>query len=292
MTLPPEAVTPRPTSPPGLPWVRVFPVRSPTLPPATHTNVYVVGRGRVAIVDPGCASKAEQDELAAFAGQLVDDGERIERILLTHHHVDHVSGAAPLAARLGVPVAAHPDTARLVSGGIEIRELLDPGQVLDYGPSGLRCLATPGHAPGHVCLRALDDSAMLVGDMVATVGTIVIEPEDEGDMAAYLASLARLRDLGQSVLLPAHGAPIVDGQACLSFYIRHRLEREERVLRALAVAPREIDALLPAAYPDVDPSIYPLARRSLLSHLIKLEHDGLAVHEPGGWRLARVYSPS
>ena len=123
--------------------------------------------------------------------------------------------------------------------------------------------------------------------MVASVGTIIIEPDDGGDMTLYLASLEALRaevDAGARRLLPAHGKPVDDGGALLDFYVRHRLEREGRVAAALGDEPQDVAALVPPAYPDVPAALYGLAARSLLAHLLKLEYDGRARrHEDGRW---------
>ena len=149
---------------------------------------------------------------------------------------------------------------------------------------------TPGHAPGQLCFVDAKAKAIVAGDMVASVGTIIIEPDDSGDMRLYLESLKRLRgevDAGATRLLPAHGPPIVDGGARLDFYVAHRLEREARVAATLDAAPATLEALVPAAYPDVPAAIYPLAARSLLAHLQKLEYDGRARrHEDGRWSRA------
>jgi ribonuclease/clavin/mitogillin len=122
------------------------------------------------------------------------------------------------------------------------------------------------------------------------VGTIIIDPP-EGDMRLYLRSLERLRGLGARWLLPAHGAPVSEPDMLLGHYLRHRLDREARVLDALSPTPTPIPDLVPRAYPDVAPAIYPLAARSLLAHLLKLRDEGRAIaidgdEAQGAWRLA------
>ena len=117
---------------------------------------------------------------------------------------------------------------------------------------------------------------MIVGDMVASMGTIIIDPP-EGNMAEYLRQLTRLRKRPQGVLFPAHGAPIVDGHGKLDHYVQHRLQRERKVLDALrAVGAGEPTDLLPVAYSDTPTQLYPLAARSCLAHLQKLVEDGVA----------------
>ncbi len=264
--------------------IRVVPLRTPTLPPATHTNTYVVGAGDLAVIDPGSPWPEEQAALARALDDLLAAGVgRVREILLTHHHVDHVSGAAALAERLGVPIAAHPVTAAMLRDHVRVDRLLDEGEPLRYGPARLDPIFTPGHAPGHLVFVERSSGAVLVGDMIASVGTIIVDPP-EGEMRLYLASLERLRALGARLLLPAHGPPVDDPEALLSFYVAHRLEREARVVAALAVGAAPLEALLPRAYPDVAPLLHPLAARSLLAHLLKLRDDGRAVDEDGRWR--------
>jgi glyoxylase-like metal-dependent hydrolase (beta-lactamase superfamily II) len=256
-------------------------VRTPTLPPATHTNVYLAGEGQVAVIDPASPYPEEQTALDEALS-----GVEVTLILLTHHHVDHVSGAAHLAERLRVPVAAHRETAARVRGRVEVTRLLEDGEELPYGPGGLRALFTPGHAPGHLCFVDQASRAVVAGDMVASEGTIIVEPDDGGDMAVYLASLARVKAQRAAALLPAHGPPILDADGKVDFYVKHRLEREGRVLAALSAEPRTVEELVPPAYPDVPPQVWPLAARSLLAHLYKLRDEGRAVADGPRWRLA------
>jgi glyoxylase-like metal-dependent hydrolase (beta-lactamase superfamily II) len=248
--------------------------------------VVLVGKGRVAVVDPASPYPEERAALDDALAGLAAGGETIERVLLTHHHVDHISGAAYLAARLGVPVGAHAITAERLGGRLAVDQTIDDGELLPYGPEGFQAILTPGHAPGHLCFLDPASRAIVAGDMVASVGTIIIEPEDGGDMIAYLASLERLIALRPSWLLPAHGPPIPDPDALLRFYIAHRLEREARVLNALSASPSAVADLVPLAYPDVLPAIYPLAARSLTAHLEKLEREGRARRDGDRW--ARV----
>jgi glyoxylase-like metal-dependent hydrolase (beta-lactamase superfamily II) len=266
------------------PWMRVIPLRTPTLPPATHTNCYIVGDAAGALaIDPATPYADEQARLDDY---LEREHIRIAAVLLTHHHVDHMADAARLAQRHGdVPILAHAETAARVAGRAPVTRLVGDGERLAFAPRGLRALFTPGHAPGHLCLVDEAAGAIVAGDMVASVGTIIVEPADGGDMRLYLLSLARLRrevDGGAARLLPAHGPPIVDGGARLDFYVAHRLEREQRVAAALSDAPQELTALVPAAYPDVPPVVYPLAARSLLAHLIKLEAEQRARQDADG----------
>ena len=251
--------------------IDVLPVRTPTVPPATHTNCYRVGR---VVVDPASPWPDEQARLAEWIGDDVDT------VLLTHHHGDHVGGVADLVARTGARVYAHAD-ARLpfpVDGRLE-----DDARI-DTGAGWLRCLHTPGHADGHLCFLHEASGAIVAGDMVAGTGTIVlIEPE--GHLATYLASLARLEALG-GALLPAHGPAIPDGAALVRQYVAHRHARTEQVYRALADGPLDpvgIARVVYAGVPGVDLGLAAVQVRAHLTWLreqARVEHrDGVYVRE-------------
>ena len=248
------------------PGIRVLALRTPTLPPATRTNVYLVGpdSGPVAVVDPGSPYADQQAILDAVLGRIP-----IAMVLLTHHHGDHVGGAAALAARWGVPIAAHAATARRLVGRVAVSRTLEDDEVVH----GARAIFTPGHAEGHLCFEV--GGATIAGDMVAGIGTILIDPS-EGDMALYLASLERLLARPAACLLPAHGPPIVDGPGKLAEYLAHRRMRESRILDELGATARSTDELVASVYRDTPKPLWPLAERSLLAHLGKLVREGRA----------------
>jgi endoribonuclease LACTB2 len=252
--------------------IAIAPLQTLTLPPATHTNAYVFGQRELVVVDPGSHDPGEQEAIGNELEARVATGARVVAVLLTHHHADHTSGAAALTTRIRAPIWAHRETARRV--GFAVERELDDGEVIDLGSRRLRCVFTPGHAPGHLCFLEEETGWMAVGDMVASVGTILVDPS-EGDMRLYLESLERIAALTPRVLLPAHGAPIADPAGKIAEYIRHRLWREQRVASALADrGPSTAHDLVPIAYADVAPVLYPLAERSLLAHLVKLATDG------------------
>jgi ribonuclease/clavin/mitogillin len=262
------------------PGVLLFPLAVQTLPPAATVNCYLLGHGEAVLVDPGSPAEREIERLeAALAAARERSGLRVTAIWLTHHHPDHVGGVAALAARLGVPVAAHQQTAeRLAGRGIAVDRLLADGErvVLPGGPSGpamtVRVVHTPGHARGHLCFFDEAGGSLLAGDMVAGLGMIVVDPP-EGDMDDYLASLAKMIALGPHTLFPGHGPAVLDAVAKLREYIDHRLWREERILAA-AEAGQSATEMLPAVYDDVPAMAYPLAERQILAHLERLRRAG------------------
>lgn len=265
----------------------LFPLRTPTLPPATHTNCYILGSDALAVVEPASPYPDEQARLDRHLDARLADGARVEAIVLTHHHHDHIGGVAHLARRLGVPVLAHPETAARVP--FETRPLGD-GDTLTLGAHTYDVVFTPGHAPGHICLidRATRDA--IVGDMVAGVGSILVDP-DEGDMTQYIDGLRRLRALDPACLCPSHGPAIGAAAAKLTAYIDHRLDRERQVLDALASGPADLAALVDRVYTDVPPLMKAgkdggLAGRSLRAHLDKLRADGRARCVGGTWTAA------
>ena len=253
-----------------------FAAKTPTLPPATHTNSYALGGRDVLLVEPATPYEDEQREWIAWVGGLASQGRRPVAIAVTHHHADHVGGAAALARALGLPVWAPAATASRL--GVPVARMLEDGdEVTLDGPvaSRWRVLHTPGHAPGHVCFHDADRGVVVVGDMVASQGTILIETHD-GHMATYVAQLRRLSGLSARLALPAHGEPIDDPVAHFDRYVAHRLMREEKVYAAVAAAGRGSTAaeLVASAYDDAPLALHPIARLALEAHLVKLVEDG------------------
>jgi endoribonuclease LACTB2 len=252
-------------------------LRTPTLPPATHTNCWLldVGDG-VAVVDPGSPDPAEQALLDGILARLEAEGRPAREVWVTHHHADHLGGAGALAAR-GLPFRAHPLVAGSLPRGATVRPLSD-GEVLH---GRWRVLHTPGHARGHVCFLDEVTGALVAGDMVSTLSTIVIDPP-EGDMGQYLRQLERLRGLGVRALYPAHGPAAPAGNAKLDEYLRHRRMRAEKVVAALAPG-GTLAEVTRAAYDDTPDWLLPVAERSCLATLIMLEEEGRAARSGESW---------
>jgi glyoxylase-like metal-dependent hydrolase (beta-lactamase superfamily II) len=250
------------------------------LPPATHTQSYALGTRQLLLIEPATPYADEQRAFLDWARSLVSSGREILGIVLTHHHIDHVGGAQTFSHELGVPLWAHEATAARLPE-LDISRRLDDDEVLTLdgpSPQAWRVLHTPGHAPGHICLFEPELGAVVVGDMVASEGTILIEPTD-GDMAEYLRQLARLEAVGAKTALPAHGDPIPEPSQLFAHYVAHRLERERKVAAALEAAGSggTTDlSLVPRAYADTPQAAWPLALLSVRAHLVKLVADGRA----------------
>jgi glyoxylase-like metal-dependent hydrolase (beta-lactamase superfamily II) len=262
--------------------IALFAARTPTLPPATHTNSYALGTREVLLVEPATPFDEEQRAWLAWARSLASEGRRLLAVVATHHHPDHVGGAEVLLRELGVPLWAHAETASRVR--VPVARLLEDGEILTLDgpvPDAWQVLHTPGHAPGHICLWNPDERAAIVGDMVASVGTILIDPID-GDMRVYLEQLDRLARLGARVALPAHGEPIDEPTALFRYYIAHREKREAKIvaardaLRAAGKPSPTAEDIVAAAYDDVPPGTWPIALLSVKSHLKKLAAEGRA----------------
>ncbi|HEX2016339.1 MAG TPA: MBL fold metallo-hydrolase [Solirubrobacteraceae bacterium] len=226
------------------------------------TNTWIVGRDPAHVVDPGPALPAHLQALDREIGRRGGLGGMV----LTHGHADHSEATDAVLARWGpIPVGSAQRPAGEAASASWTH--LEDGQRL--GP--LVALATPGHAQDHLAFLA--GHVCFTGDAVLGEGSVFIAP-DPGAMAAYLAALQRLAQLALEVLYPGHGPPVREPRAWLQGYIDHRLQRERRVLEALADGCRSVEALLDAAWSEVEANLRPAAALTLAAHLDKLEQEG------------------
>ena len=289
--------------------VYMLPLRSPTLPPATHTNCIVVGERELYLIDPAADDDEERGLLTRQIKMLEDLGGTVKAIILTHSHIDHVCAAEFCRQTYGAPIWAHAETARQlgnesgfgVSGlgfgnstgatersapltkpetpnpkpALHIDRYLNDGDtiVVPGDPDWrLRALHTPGHDPGHLCLIEETTRTLIGGDLIANPGTIVISLEHRGDMTQFMESLERIaREPGYDTILPAHGMPLTKGPEKIQKHLDHRLWREQKIKDALATGATTVQELLPLAYDDVPPETWPLAEYSLRAHLTHLQ---------------------
>lgn len=247
------------------------------------TNTWMVGRGEIAVIDPGPDIVAHLDAIL----QALEPGERISQILVTHSHLDHSPLARPLAEATGAPVLAagpsdwgrRPTMAALAaSGDIGGGEGVDPAFAPDEGLRDgdriegdfgtIEVLETPGHMANHLSFAWR--GALFSGDLVMGWSTSLVSPPD-GDMTSFMASVQRLADRHDRVYYPGHGAPVTAPQDRAQDLLRHRRGREAQILATLKQAgPATAQELASAIYTDVAPELLPAAARNVLAHLIDL----------------------
>jgi glyoxylase-like metal-dependent hydrolase (beta-lactamase superfamily II) len=260
----------------------------------TGTQTMIVGRGEVAVIDPGpdCAAHVE-----ALRSAL--QGERISAILCTHTHRDHSPAARALQEATGAPIVGCAPLS-LRDDGPRADAAFDPdyrpdrvlsdGEVLT-GPSWtLEAVETPGHTSNHLCFALREEGALFSGDHVMGWSTTIVSPPD-GDMAAYMASLAKLQSRDDLVYYPAHGPTVGEPHKLLRGLILHRRQREAQILAALAGGATSIPAMVSKIYKNIDQRLHLAAGRSVLAHLIDLESRGLAVREGESWARAETPAP-
>jgi glyoxylase-like metal-dependent hydrolase (beta-lactamase superfamily II)/8-oxo-dGTP pyrophosphatase MutT (NUDIX family) len=251
--------------------------------PGTNTYLLRAAGDDWVLIDPGPDDAAHVQATLALLAEL---GARLKAILVTHTHIDHSPAARAVKAATGAPVHGRvADFAQGQDPGFAPDVLLAGGEALDFGGGlVLQAIHTPGHASNHLCY--LNDGVLFTGDHVMQGSTVVINPPD-GDMAAYLASLAALADDQRfDVIAPGHGFLIEQPQRLLRALIRHRQLREAKVHAVLqAAGPATLDELVLRVYDDVGPERHPIARRSLLAHLLHLKVQGRAGDIEGRWSL-------
>jgi len=264
------------------------PLRTPTIPPATHTNCYVIGGEEMVVIDPGSAYPEEQEKLDTLIESLQGEGRRIREVIITHLHTDHVGGVRHLVERFSLPVAAHRLTAEAIASSITVDRLIEDGDLILLGGEPywrLRAIWSPGHARGHLSFYEERTGTLISGDLVVGFGTVVIAPP-EGNLNDYLASLRKLLKLPRlTALLPGHGPILEDARGKIEEYIAHRLEREEQIIGLLAERPRSIPELVGIIYADLPEAIHPFAAASVEAHLEKLEGEERVVRVDGGYAL-------
>jgi|GEM_PF-227620 len=268
---------------PAKPSVLAFGVPNHGMMAGQPTNVFLLGyvadsERKLTLVDAG-DTRSLDVLLAAFAESGVELS-RIERIVLTHCHPDHVGNVAALKESTGATVFAHrleqPHIERF-DAELQIDNWIEPGEPIPCDGFTLQTIFTPGHSPGHCCVVEPETGILLAGDMISGFGSVGIFPP-HGSMRDYIESLRRLLAAHEaqpfSIVGPGHGPPIADARAKIEEYITHRLAREEEVYDAVASGAATVDAILPIAYPDVLPHLSFAARSTLQAHLDKLVEDG------------------
>ncbi|MDX2042727.1 MAG: MBL fold metallo-hydrolase [Acidobacteriota bacterium] len=258
-------------------------LRTPTIPPATHTNCFIIGGDEMVVIDPGSPYTEEQARLDAVIERFQKQGRRIREIIITHLHPDHIGGVNHLAKKFNLPVATHRLTAEAINGEVKVDRLIEDDDVIELNEQSsgltwrLRALWTPGHARGHLSFYEERTGTLITGDCVVGFGTVVIAPP-EGNMTEYLASLHRYLKLPKlTALMPGHGPVLADSRGKIEEYIAHRLAREEMVVAAMTAGARTPAEIVKAVYTDTPAAMHQLAELSVRAHLEKLIADGRAL---------------
>ena len=248
------------------------------------TQTYLVGNGEVAVIDPG----PDLPEHLEAIGRAID-GRPVVAIMCTHTHRDHSPASRPLARATGAPIVGcaplaledvGPRADAAFDGDYLPDRVLADGERLDVDGRPIVAVATPGHTSNHLCFSY--DQALLTGDHVMGWSTTVVVPPD-GDMAAYMQSLDKLRRRDDRIYFPAHGPPVTNPQQYVRHLLGHRMQREKQILRLVGEQAREVPDIVANAYPGLDPRLLAAAGGSVLAHLVDLERRGLVERREQQW---------
>lgn len=261
------------------PLVRRFTAGNSSVMTGPGTNSYLVGREKLALIDPG---PIDEQHIEAI---LQACGDRLRWILVTHTHRDHSPAAKIIAERTGAEVYGN-----LLDSDGRQDESFDPlcgfvhNDIFTTDEFNLRVLFTPGHVDNHLCYLLEGEQMLFTGDHIMQGSTVVIIPP-AGDMKLYIESLQLLLNYPIAVLAPAHGQMMLDPEFEVKKLIKHRLLREAKVVSALQRLPNATpEELTPLVYDDTLPQLHSIAQFSLLAHLLKLDKEGRAIAIDGKWR--------
>ncbi|MDE0615833.1 MAG: MBL fold metallo-hydrolase [bacterium] len=243
------------------------------------TGTYIVGQGRVAIVDPG---PDDADHIKAVLTAV--DGEQVEALLITHTHRDHSPASRAVGEATGAPVygfGPHPagdddDGKSEERGDLQFApdNTVVHGDIVEGPGWSFECLYTPGHISNHIAYRWREAAGVFTGDHIMGWSTTIIPPPD-GNMTDYLASLRLLADCPDDrVYWPTHGPPVTEPHALAEALYAHRLDRERQIMECLAAGPQTIAEMVKVMYADVASELHEPAARSVLAHLIAMVADG------------------
>lgn len=251
------------------------------------TQTYLIGTDEVAVIDPGPDLPEHVEALErAIAGR------PIAAIVCTHTHRDHSPASRPLATRTGAPIigcaplaleTVGPRADAAFDGDYAPDAVLSDGDALEVDGKALTAVATPGHTSNHLCFAY--QGALLTGDHVMGWSTTVVVPPD-GDMAAYMASLDKLRRRDDRIYYPAHGPAVTNPGQYVRHLVGHRMQREKQIFDLAAERPRTISEIVADAYPGLDPRLVVAAGGSVLAHLLDLERRGLVERDGEQWTAA------
>ncbi len=267
------------------PHTLIIPLRTKTLPPATHTNCFIVGRKEFIVIDAASPEEGEQDRLHELVDALIAAGGVCRKIYVSHLHSDHFGGEKALQKHLAdkhgldVKIRTHSLTAESLEGKATFDETIDGDESIvlkdEFGAEfAIDVLHTPGHARGHLCFYDQARGFLISCDNVINTGSVVIAPP-EGNMKQYIESLERMRSLpGLKSLCGSHGTAVYDAKKKIDAYIAHRMQRERQVLECWNSGTTDIPSIVDKLYVGLDSSLVRLAEKSVEAHLEKLGGEG------------------
>jgi glyoxylase-like metal-dependent hydrolase (beta-lactamase superfamily II) len=253
----------------------------------TGTQSYLIGEREVAVIDPGPDLPEHIEAL-----EKAISGRPVVAIMCTHTHRDHSPAARPLAKATGAPIigcaplaleTVGPRADASFDGEYVPDRVLADGDIVEVDGRTITAVATPGHTSNHLCFAYGD--ALFSGDHVMGWSTTVVVPPD-GDMAAYMASLDKLRQRGECTYYPAHGEPVTNPQQYVRHLLGHRMQRERQILKLVRETPRAVPDIVANAYPGLDPRLVTAAGGSVLAHLLDLQRRGLVESRGDEWTTA------
>jgi glyoxylase-like metal-dependent hydrolase (beta-lactamase superfamily II) len=265
------------------PLIRRWVINNPSPFTFTGTCCYIVGKDKVAVIDPGPGSPGEAEALVKALGS-----EKVEHILVTHTHRDHSPGARALKALTAAPISGckphwsarernSDETTFLDSSSDKDHRpdhAMSDGDVLNGSGYSLKAIETPGHTMNHLCFAFAKENALFSGDHVMAWSTSIVAPPD-GSMAAFMASLEKLRGRKETIYWPGHGGPVTDPQRFLRSLIGHRKMRESSIVNALSEGESSIPDLVEKLYVGLAPQLKGAAALSIFAHLEDLIERGM-----------------
>lgn len=228
-------------------------------------NVYLVGTQKAILIDAGYGNAASVRARLEYLNSL--GISKLDYILVTHGHPDHLGGAAKIAEATGARVLVHPSDAKGGEDGVV------DGSSFEVGEFKLDVIHTPGHSPGSICVLMQPGGVLFSGDSILGLGTTVVVPPG-GHMGDYLASLRKLSELDITLICPGHGPLVKQPQIKIAELIGHRLERERQVLEAIRRGKNTVELLIADIYPEVDKKLFSMARWQVLAQMDKLVQEG------------------
>ena len=267
-----------------LPWLRRVVARNPSPFTFHGTGTFIVGTGKVAIIDPG-------PDLAEHIDAVLDavSAETVTHLLVTHTHRDHSPASAAVKSVTGAPTYAYgPHGAGKLERGVQVEEggdmdfvpdrLVRHGDVIEGDGFSFECVYTPGHTSNHMCFAYQEQKALFTGDHVMGWSTTIVSPPD-GDMADYMASLDLLLARDDQLYCPTHGPAITNPQSYVREYMQHRVQREEQIVECLRNGVNTIEQMVPLMYHELPRTMYPAAARSVFATVIYLVQREVLMHD-------------